>query len=156
MTGDEHAQRLGRLIRQRRKGLKLTQAAVQAADGPSTATLRLIEGGKHTDLRPGTAEPLERILKWRPGSIAAILKGGVPIEITPAPPPSHHWLDGVPTGDIIEQIRVLFAEVRRRIPTSPADKSQDWPDPFFEGAGDKAPPVRRSEDGDHGNQLGGG
>lgn len=154
MTSDEHAQRLGQLLRQRRKDLKLTQAAIQEAGGPSTATLRVIEGGKHTELRAGTAQPLERILKWQPGSIAAILKGGQPTEITPAPAPSRHWLDGVPTGDIIEQIRVLFAEVRRRVPTGPADKPQDWPDPFFENFSNQPPPVRRSENGDDRDQLG--
>lgn len=82
---EELAARLGRLVRQRRKGLKLTQAAVQEADGPSTATLRLIEGGKHTDFRPSTSEPLERILRWDRGSIDSILKGGDPTPIEPLP-----------------------------------------------------------------------
>lgn len=77
MTEDA-ATRLGRLIRERRKALNLTQAEVQAAGGPSTATLRLIEGGKHTDFRPSTSQPLEKALHWAPGSIASILAGGVP------------------------------------------------------------------------------
>lgn len=77
MTEDA-ATRLGRLIRERRKQLNLTQADIQAAGGPSTATLRLIEGGKHTDFRPSTSQPLEKVLHWHPGSIAAILKGGGP------------------------------------------------------------------------------
>lgn len=77
MTEDA-ATRLGRLIRERRKSLNLTQADIQSAGGPSTATLRLIEGGKHTDFRPSTSQPLEKALHWAPGSIAAILKGDGP------------------------------------------------------------------------------
>lgn len=77
MTEDA-ATRLGRLIRERRKSLNLTQADIQAAGGPSTATLRLIEGGKHTDFRPSTSQPLEKALHWAPGSIAAILAGDIP------------------------------------------------------------------------------
>lgn len=76
MTEDA-AIRPGRLIRERRKALELTQADVQAAGGPSTATLRLVEGGKHTDFRPSTIQPLEKALHWGPGSIA-ILQGGGP------------------------------------------------------------------------------
>lgn len=76
------ATRLGRLIRERRKSLNLTQADIQAAGGPSTATLRLIEGGKHTDFRSSTSQPLEKVLQWAPGSIDQILGGG---EATPLP-----------------------------------------------------------------------
>lgn len=79
---EAHAKRLGDLVRARRRELKLTQADVQESGGPSTATIRLIEGGKHTDLRPGTVAPLEQILKWQEGSIAKVLEGGDPI---PAP-----------------------------------------------------------------------
>lgn len=81
----EHAAvRLGRMVRERRKELKLTQADVQAKGGPSTATLRLIENGKHTDFRPATSQPLEDILQWQPGSIAAILKGQTPTVVPDA------------------------------------------------------------------------
>lgn len=75
------AVRLGRLVRERRKYLKLTQADVQAAGGPSTATLRLIEGGKHTDFRDGTGAALEKVLRWEVGSIDAVLSGRDPAEI---------------------------------------------------------------------------
>jgi transcriptional regulator with XRE-family HTH domain len=78
---EDAATRLGRLIRERRRALKMTQADVQAAGGPSTATLRLIEGGKHTDFRPGTIQPLETVLQWQPGSIAVILDGFDPIPV---------------------------------------------------------------------------
>jgi hypothetical protein len=75
---EDAAARLGRLVRARRKALKLTQADIQASGGPSTATLRLIENGKHTDFRTSTSQPLERALLWQPGSIASILRGGEP------------------------------------------------------------------------------
>lgn len=78
MTSETPAQRLGRYVRTRRRELKMTQADVQAADGPSTATLRLIEGGKHTDFRDGTGGALESAIKWAPGSIDATLAGGEP------------------------------------------------------------------------------
>lgn len=162
MTPD-HAARLGRLVRARRRTLRLTQAAIQEAGGPSTATLRLIEGGRHTEFRNGTADQLERTLRWQPGSIAAMLRGGDPIEVEPAPvekrptPRTRHWLDDLSTAEIIDRIRVLFAELRDRVPTGGAvDKAEDWPEPFFEGTGDKAPPVSRRQNGDDGNELWGG
>jgi hypothetical protein len=81
---EDAAVRLGRLIRERRKALKLTQAEVQARGGPSTATLRVIEGGKHIDFRPATAQPLESVLEWQAGSIAVVLEGGEPTPIARA------------------------------------------------------------------------
>jgi transcriptional regulator with XRE-family HTH domain len=90
MTNETSAQRLGRLIRERRKALKMTQAAIQEAGGPSTATLRLIESGKHTEFRPSTSDPLERLLRWQRGSIDAVLAGGNPsLEPRPLPPLSE-------------------------------------------------------------------
>jgi transcriptional regulator with XRE-family HTH domain len=87
MTSDGNAKHLGDLIRQRRKELKLTQADIQEKGGPSTATLRLIEGGRHTDFRPSTSGPLERILGWSVGSIDTVLAGGDPTPIQPPGPP---------------------------------------------------------------------
>lgn len=92
--GETPAQRLGRLIRARRKKLKLTQADVQERDGPSTATLRLIEGGKHTDFRDGTGAALEAALQWAPGSIDAVLSGGEPTSISDEPQLSTTMLAG--------------------------------------------------------------
>ncbi|MFV8232390.1 hypothetical protein [Mycolicibacterium fortuitum] len=81
MTSETPAQRLGRLVRARRKSLKLTQAGIQARGGPSTATQRLIEGGKHTDFRGGTGSALESALQWATGSIDDTLAGGSPTPI---------------------------------------------------------------------------
>lgn len=104
MRNETPAERLGRLIRARRKVLKLTQADVQELDGPSTATLRLIEGGKHTDFRGGTGASLEQALQWQPGSIDRVLEGGDPEPIGSAPvdrvqdsPPDPAQSDAYPT-----------------------------------------------------------
>lgn len=86
MSTTDNAKRLGELVRQRRRELRLTQADVQERGGPSTATLRLIEGGRHTDFRQSTAGPLERALEWAPATIATILAGGDP---TVAPGGTH-------------------------------------------------------------------
>lgn len=108
MTSETSAQRLGRLVRARRKALKLTQADVQKADGPSTATQRLIEGGKHTDFRGGTGSGLESALQWQPGSIDAILAGGDPTPLSSAPQQvrdtsddrDHHVLELLPVAEM--------------------------------------------------------
>ncbi len=84
MTSESPAQRLGRLVRARRKELKLTQADVQKAGGPSTATLRLIEGGKHADIRPSTSGPLETALQWQLGSVDRVLAGDEPTPMSSA------------------------------------------------------------------------
>jgi transcriptional regulator with XRE-family HTH domain len=82
MPNETNQQRLARLVRERRKQLRLTQVDVQNQGGPSTATLRGIEGGKGGDYRAGTLEPLEKILRWQIGSISEILRGNDPIEIS--------------------------------------------------------------------------
>jgi hypothetical protein len=61
----------------------MTQADIQETGGPSTATLRLIEGGKHTEFRSSTSGPLEKALQWEPGSIDSILAGGNPTPLSP-------------------------------------------------------------------------
>ncbi len=66
---------LGRLISERRSDLRLTQADVQAAGGPSPYTMNLIEHGVHPTFRARTARQLERILKWPAGTIDSTLHG---------------------------------------------------------------------------------
>jgi hypothetical protein len=70
---------LGRLVRERRTELGLTQAEVQSAGGPSPATLYLIETGRHGSYRPQVLRRLERALGWRAGSVRAVLAGGQPV-----------------------------------------------------------------------------
>jgi Predicted transcriptional regulators len=70
---------LGRLVRDRRTDLGLTQAEVQSAGGPSPATLYLLETGRRGAYRPQVLRRLERALGWRAGSIRRVLAGGQPL-----------------------------------------------------------------------------
>src|SRR4051812_45414241 len=70
---------LGRLVRERRVDLGLTQAEVNNAGGPSPATLYLLESGRREFYRPQILRRLERALDWRSGSIQRVLAGGQPL-----------------------------------------------------------------------------
>lgn len=70
--------RLGAMVRERREDLGLTQADVQNLDGPSPASLRMIENGRAQTMIRNKRRKLEAALKWRPGSIDDILAGGDP------------------------------------------------------------------------------
>ncbi|GEL19455.1 hypothetical protein PA7_32920 [Pseudonocardia asaccharolytica DSM 44247 = NBRC 16224] len=70
---------LGRLVRERRAELGLTQAEVYSAGGPSPATLYLLESGHRGSYRPHILCRLERALDWGAGSIRRVLAGGRPI-----------------------------------------------------------------------------
>lgn len=80
---DPHLQdwsRLGRLIKERRTDLGLTQGEVHSAGGPSSATLYLLETGRRgNSYRPQILRRLERALGWRGGSIGRVLDGGQPL-----------------------------------------------------------------------------
>jgi transcriptional regulator with XRE-family HTH domain len=69
---------LGRLVRDRRTELGLTQAEVHGAGGPSPATLYLLETGGRGSYRPQVLRRLERALGWRAGSVRRVLAGGHP------------------------------------------------------------------------------
>ena len=111
MTSETSAQRLGRLVRERRKSLKMTQADVQEAGGPSTATLRLIEGGKHTEFRDGTGAVLEAALRWDVGSIDRVLAGGEPVDTRR--PISVHMLKDDPAEEIARTTAAALERVGR-------------------------------------------
>lgn len=72
--------RLGKYVEERRRGLGLTQEDVRARGGPSTATMRLIEGALQDSYRPSILGRLERSLDWSAGSVQAILEGSEPTE----------------------------------------------------------------------------
>jgi transcriptional regulator with XRE-family HTH domain len=69
---------LGRLVRERRAELGLTQAEVHSAGGPSPATLYLLESGHRDSYRPHILRRLERALGWRANSVRRVLAGGRP------------------------------------------------------------------------------
>lgn len=66
--------------------------------------------------------------------------------------------DEVSASELVGQIRVLFGELRRRVPEVGAvvDESQEWSQSFAERLRDELPPVSRSEDRDHTDEFGGG
>src|SRR5690606_28979884 len=71
-------QRLAVYVTRRRLELDLTQTKVQAAGGPSVATIRSIENAESTSYRASVLHRLETVLCWEHGSINAILRGGEP------------------------------------------------------------------------------
>jgi hypothetical protein len=77
-------QRLGELVSERRADLGLTQEDLRAAGGPSTATQRLIEGGRQDRYQPSILAREERALQWERGSVRRILAGGDPTPASPA------------------------------------------------------------------------
>lgn len=72
-------ERLARYVRERREELGMTQEGVANRGGPSTATLRLIEGASLTTPRPKSLRQLEIALYWGPGSALAVYRGGEPV-----------------------------------------------------------------------------
>lgn len=70
------AERLAEAVRNRRLALgDLTQAQVAERGGPSTETLRLIEGARQDRYGPRTLDRLDRALAWPAGTSASILAG---------------------------------------------------------------------------------
>jgi hypothetical protein len=91
MAVGQEWQRVADYVRERRTELDLTQADVQAAGGPSTATQRLIEGALNDTYQPVILARLERALGWERGSVRAIRQGGEPVPVPagePEDPPS--------------------------------------------------------------------
>ncbi len=89
--------RLGRYVRERRAELGLTQEEVATRGGPSTATLRLIEGGEHGPFRAKSLRQLADALHWTPESPRAILTGREPVEVADGHPPVSVSTDPEPT-----------------------------------------------------------
>jgi hypothetical protein len=77
----EDWQRLATYVTRRRRKLRMTQADVDAQGGPSTATLRQIEGGERDNYRATVLARLERVLGWTAGSVQAILTGDEPTQV---------------------------------------------------------------------------
>jgi hypothetical protein len=71
--------RLARIVRERREDLGITQEQVAGNGGPSTATLRLIEGAAQETYRAKSLRQLEIGLRWMPGSVRSVLNGGDPV-----------------------------------------------------------------------------
>ena len=102
-TTTENWRLLAEKVIERRTQLGMTQQDVQAAGGPSTATLRNIEGAHQTSYRRVIKSRLERALGWRVGSVDAVLAGGEPSlaqdYLQPPQPPQPPR--GLTLGDIL-------------------------------------------------------
>ena len=85
--------RLAEHVRERRTELGMTQEDVRHAGGPSTATMRLIEGSLQKAYQPSILARLERALQWRPRSVQRILDGGDPVPLDEAGPPAAADID---------------------------------------------------------------
>lgn len=108
-------QRLADKVVARRTSLGMTQQSVQAAGGPSVATMRLIEGGQPKTYRGTILGRLEKALQWQSGSVDSVLEGGDPIEAASAsaeakPSPPGHPLEATP----LETPRWFASEAERR------------------------------------------
>lgn len=93
-------------------GMRTWRALAEEA-GISYETLRALRAGEN--VAPGTADAIERALKWAPGSISTIISGGEP---TPADEPYARTTDArIPAGraPADTSIRDEIAEIREMI-----------------------------------------
>ncbi|RJO79951.1 XRE family transcriptional regulator [Nocardia panacis] len=81
----ERQRRFGRMLRERRDELGLTQLQIGELGGPSAPTIRKIEDGIAV-ISAGTLNKLDAPLRWRAGSAARTYAGGDP---TPEEPVAH-------------------------------------------------------------------
>ncbi len=127
-------QRLAALVSERRADLGMTQEDVRAAGGPSTATMRLIEGGHQSRYQPVILGRLETALKWERGSVRRILAGGDPVAASdeplpvapqPAPLPVADDAEAVASAGIIALLppleRRVWEEIQRHPEGTPAE-----------------------------------
>lgn len=88
MTGsageDRDWPRVAKVVLDRRIFLGMTQEDVRAAGGPSTATMRLIEGAFQDSYKPHVIRSLEQALRWQAGSVERIHAGEEPLEVPQA------------------------------------------------------------------------
>lgn len=133
MAASKDWDRLAEFVRERRVELGMTQEDARAAGGPSTATMRLIEGALQHSYQPATLRDLEKALRWERGSAARILAGGEPVRLSaglapvrPAPALTFGEED-LPDDeiapqdlelfqDLVDEFKVRLARARRRHP----------------------------------------
>lgn len=95
--------RLAEHAHRRRSELGLSQAAMAVPGVLSIDRIQKIEGAKRTSYRLGTLLALERALKWAPGSVEQILKGGDPL-------PADH-----PPADAMGATEAILDDMERRV-----------------------------------------
>lgn len=85
MKGIMTREKLAGLVRERRKALGLTQPQVAERADVSVELVRRVETNRTNVRRAEKIEGLEHALEWEPGSIRAVLAGGMPTDIHRAP-----------------------------------------------------------------------
>lgn len=123
-------------VRERRDFLGLTQEDVRGVGGPSTATMRLIEGGLQDSYRPSILRGLERALRWAPYSVDQIIKGQKPVPIpdesdgTPSTPAelaeailSLSTVEGLPQYEV-DFLMGIAAKIARQDEAPPKERRQ--------------------------------
>lgn len=112
---------LARHVERRRRALNLTQEQIAAKPtGPSTATMRLIEGAAQDNYRSRTLTNLEILLRWPPDAHLWALAGENPYLAMTA---TEFW-DGLyaPPPDAVELLRARYG-------SRPATSSEGTPAP---------------------------
>lgn len=106
--------RLADLMDERRRQLRLTWDEVASRASIHRETLRNLRTGVSANLRPLTKAGLEGALKWKDGSVDAILAGGAP---TPSgePEPSDKFRAGIETANAVLDAMEEDPDLRRRL-----------------------------------------
>ncbi|WNM65615.1 immunity repressor [Mycobacterium phage Rialto] len=110
-TGPAQAdwERLGKIVRARREYLKLSQAEVQEAGGPSDVVQSRIENNDASKPRPrgSTLRMLDAPLQWEPGSTIETLSGGDPVPIG-----TNTSVKKISDADLVAEITRRLQEAR--------------------------------------------
>jgi len=132
-TRTEDWQRLGRVVRDWREEVALTQQQIQAAGGPSTAKLREIERGDGAGTEERTKRRLEKALGWAHGSIDTVLGGG-----DPAPAPLRQAETGVsvPRAQGFD-VEVVLVRIRRDLHADSREEIRQAAERLAQSAVDK-------------------
>lgn len=115
MTGSEEKptdadwERLGRLIKDRREHLGLSQARVRELDGPSQPVQTQVENNDATKSRPraDSLHKFDKPLRWEEGSTLATLRGG-----NPTPIGSAMSIHDITDADLIAEVTRRLKEAR--------------------------------------------
>lgn len=104
---DRSADHLGEVMEERRLDLDLEWNDVAAAAQISPANLRSIRKGK-TNPQPLTTRRIERVFRWKAGSLDAVRNGGQPVpeDATPSDVRAEPTLH-----ELAEQMRALREEI---------------------------------------------
>jgi transcriptional regulator with XRE-family HTH domain len=124
-SSDEHVSsdpgawdHLGRLIRERRAELGLTQREIHSVGGPSPATLYQLESGHRGSYRPHILRRLERALGWDAGSVRRVLAGGMPLldgDGKVSPPLHEEHTNGPDSREWIASFRKLPIDTHNKL-----------------------------------------